>query len=262
MNELSPEVRQKIDEVIHEYPDAWKGQICAFCLIDRKTGKEAEVRYRNPKNGDVCHAGLSSATHCEIVVNAHQKKWQNVNKDFLLWVVKEAPFNHGIINRDNDEQLLNHAAAYDTKIIGQGGTLWQCKAMRHFTEDSYKLKTWSDLREEGLNGLQAFIGADILNSAGGPQYYASHTGLFGYASPKKLRQFYNEISTKKALDGSNASRNDFNRNERVDWGSPQGMKVKKKDGWGGFVEVFQPCSVKDYAEKLREIFEGDPNNVK
>ena len=46
------------------------------------------------------------------------------------------------------------------------------------------------------------------------------------------------------------------------WGDLQGKLVKKPDGWGGYIESREVGGVKEYAATLKEIFEGDPKNVK
>jgi len=262
---ISKEAWDQIQKTVNSYPKEWKHGVCAFQIINRESGK-IENR-RNSPIGDVCHAGLVYTVvndwTAPIVVNAHKDTWQRKNREFLLWVAQEAPFNHGVLNRTNEDELLNHAAVLDLGLIGKGGALWHCKAMRHFTEDEYKLKTWTSLREKGLDGLQAFIGADILNVEGFPYTSCTHVGLFGYCDPTDLRKFYDEIRNEKRIDGSNAAKSKYyDQNKKPNWGSLTCKLEKKPDGWGGFIEIRRPCDATEYAAKLKEIFEGDPKNVK
>src|SRR5690348_5002763 len=223
------------------------------------------AKLRSPSTGSVCHASLvpwgadPKKQKDVIVVNANNDRWQRDHKDFLLWAACESPFSHGVLNRKNKDEILNHATVLDTREIGRGGALWVCKAIRHFKEDTHVPKTWDLLMEHGLTGLQAFIGADILDSTGKPRPGQSHTGLFGYGTPSQLRKIYDEMLGIKEIRNSNAHRGgNFGA---AQWGSLKSRKVRKPDGWGGFTERDVPCDVKEYVAQLKEIFEGDPKNV-
>jgi hypothetical protein len=261
MGKLSPRTEAAVKAAVAAYPERWTHGICAFTMYDPELGDDANVR--NAQTGDVCHAGLTPWGDRKgkdvIVINAHKASWQKKHREYLLWCCKEAPFTHGVLNRDNDDELLNHACVMDTRDIGRGGALWLCKAVRHFTEDAHVINTWEKLREHGLNGLQAFIGADILNEEGTPKPHTTHTGLYGYTDPAGLRKWYDEIRRKKCIREYNVA--ESGQYGAARWGSLKGKKVKKPDGWGGFLEKFVPCEAKEYAAQLKEIFEGDPKNV-
>jgi hypothetical protein len=260
---LTPEVNEIVKKAVEAYPKAWTSrsstQVCAFSMFSKKTGASKG----DHRVGAVCHNAFSyGARNDLIVVNAHLPEWNN--KDFLLWATQESPFAHGVLNRNDADELINHAAVLDADVIGNGGALWVCKAVRHFMEDTWVPDTWSKLREYGLDGLQAFIGADILNKDGGPKG-GTHVGLFSYGPPKKLRANYDEIRNLKSISGGNAYRNGgyniYGDSGVKIWGSLKGKKVKMDDGWGGFIEKYAQCEPKEYAEQLKEIFEGDPSNV-
>lgn len=258
------DVQEQISKAVYEYPDLWKGQVCAFQVIPLK--KDVKVTRRDAASGDVCHAAVNQCPSQDVVVvNAHKSHWQNVNREFLLWATKESPFCHGVVNKDNDDELLNHAAVLDFNLIGKGGTLWVCKAVRHFEEDTFKLDFWNRLREQGLDGFQAFVGADILDPTGGARVGNTHVSLFHYTKPTQLRKWYDEIKNIGKIDTAVASRGGYlyfdNPAECPVWGSLKGKTEKVADGWGGFTEVVRPCDAKEYAMKLKEIFEGDPKNV-
>lgn len=263
MVDALPEATQKaVEEAVASYPAAWRSCVCAFSLIKRATGDNID-RY-GEKNGAVCHAGVGRLTEPTIVVNAHKRRWADKSQDFLLWVARESPFSHGILNRDNDKEILGKASVIDTELVGKGGALWLCKALRHFEEDVWKLDTWTKLREGGLNGLQAFIGSDILSKEGKPAGGNTHVSLYCYSSPKELRKFYDEVLKMGKNTTNNANRGgyDYGANKEINWGSLAGKKERKPDGWGGFTEIDMPCPPEEYIAKLKEIFEGDPKNVR
>lgn len=257
MKELSEAVKKKVEASVRSYPARWTGGVCAFEIF-RKDGRDLDQAWWSSPNNGACHAGITSVDKPCIVVNGHKATWKKENPEFLLWCVRESPFSHGVINRENEDEILNHASVFDTEIIGKGGALWVCKAIRHFREDTWKLKTWNQLREYGLNGFQAFIGADILGPDGKPSG-RTHVGLFGYNSPTKLREVYDEIRGLDKITTNHAARE--GKWDTPLWGSLAGKKEKKADGWGGYIEIDVPCDAKEYAAKLKEIFEGDPKNV-
>lgn len=264
---ISEEAWKTIQERVEGFPGGWRPSSCtpcAFGFVDRRNGAAS-----GPWSGAACHASLAYGIRDVpnpkggmIVVNSLQPSWGIKNPDLLFWLAREAPFSNGILNSDKDYEILNHAVVIDIAQTGQAGALWLCKAFRHFAEDTWKLDTWSLLREEGLTGLQAFIGADILTKEGNPNAHGSHVSLFCYGSPEGLRKDYDEIRSKTYLAGNQAARGFGGYYEGVKyWGGLKHKKRKIPDGWGGFTEVSSPCSVKEYASQLKEIFEGDPKNV-
>jgi hypothetical protein len=261
VKEISPAAQKVIEETVENYPKKWTHGICAYTGVHRETGKDFIGR---GKTGDICHAGLNYVnTKDGICINAHKKEWFDGNPEYIRWMAGESPFSHGFLNGKDIKEFSEHGMVIDMAEVGQGGALWSCKAMRYFVEDTWKPETWLKLREAGLTGLQAFIGASILNAAGDPMSY-SHVNLVSYQSPEKLRKVYDEFSTIKRLDTSTVNRLDGNYGDPIDvknWGSLAGKSVRKPDGWGGFTEVRRPCPPKEYVSLLKEIFEGDPKNV-
>jgi hypothetical protein len=264
MTEISPEAQKKIQEAVNHYPGGWTSGLCAFQLLDRKTGAYLGGR----KDHGECHAPLSyprGGTETSICVSAHKAKWHKEHPEFMVWLAEEAPFSHGVLNGDNRDEYLQHAAVIDVEKIGTAGALWQCKAMRHFTEDTFKLKYWDELRSHGLDGLQAFLGADILDSSGGPGPH-THVCLFSYGPPDQLRKFYDKVKGAKHWKGGQACQDGgwyaYGENRIKVWGNLKHKIVKQSDGWGGFTEVKKPCDSAEYAAKIKEITEGDPKNVK
>lgn len=256
---MKPELKKVVDKLVHGYPAEWTHGVCAYDAYTKETVRNFN---RGSRNGDVCHAGLNYLREPCVVVNAHRPDWFRRNPEFVKWVINESPFSHGILNRENDEEWQNHAAVFDSEIIGKGGVLWTCKALRHFEEDTHKPGIWDKLRNEGLTGLQAFIGADIINADGDAQTNNTHVSLFRYADPVTLRKWYDEFVKIKQIDTTEAYRGGYVAYGGRQWGTLGYTIEKKKDGWGGFIEKKVPSHPKEFAAKLKEIFEGDPKNVK
>lgn len=256
---MDEKLKKIVQDLVDSYPAAWTHSICAY---DAYTKDGAKNFNRGSKNGDVCHAGLNYLQEPSIVVNAHRPDWYKKNPEFAKWVITDCPFSHGVLNRENDREWQNHAAVLDTELIGKGGALWVCKAMRHFVEDTHKPAIWDKLRNEGLDGLQAFIGADIIDMHGNPLLNNTHVSLFRYDTPSNLRKWYDAIRKKDKITSSDANQGGYVYYDGKTWGA-LGFKIeRKKDGWGGFIEKQVPCEAKEFAAKLKEIFEGDPKNVK
>lgn len=263
MDKPSDKALESAHKVVMGYPKNWTGRlVCAYDAVDRETGQPIHVKYgRGNAKGDVCHAGLSYFDKKDaLVINAHRDDWQKKHPEYLKWCITEAPYTHGVLNKDDLDEVLGHGAILDMGEIGQAGVLWVCKAVRHFTEDVYVPETWENLREQGLTGLQAFIGADILDITGVPKCL-THTGLVSYSTPANLRKVYDELRTAKCKEGNQAAQGFGYGGVGKVWGSLAGKTVRKPDGWGGYTEVKKPCGAKEYAAQLKEIFEGDPKNV-
>lgn len=267
MTAIDEKAQKVVDQTVEKYPQAWKYGVCAFGIFDRNKGYHCG----GGTGGDACHNDINDMGGDEIVVNAHKQRWtKEFDPEFVKWIMRESPFSHGVLNRSDDKQILGQCAVIDSELVGVGGTLWLCKATRHLVEDLWKHKNWTKLRECGLNGLQAFIGADILREDGKPNPGGSHCSLFRYNTPAKLREFYDELKT--IGESKSKSKNkqackpgmnfDYRDPMKGSWGSIAGKTVRMADGWGGFTEVLRPGDVKDYAALLKEIFEGDPKNVK
>lgn len=258
---ISEKCQEAINAAVQGYPKRWAYGVCAFQVFNKATGEYVH----GGTTGDACHNDINYMRKGQVAVNAHAARWADMNTDFMLWIARESPFAHGVLNRDNTDEILHHAGVIDHDLVGKGGVLWVCKAFRHLNEDLWKHKTWTQLREQGLNGLQSFIGADILNENGSPNWCGSHCCLFGYHDAAKLREAYDRMRTIDRIDNGQAFTvgGGYERIRRQDpgWGSLKGITVRKADGWGGFIDTVKAGSVKDYAAMLKEIFEGDPKNV-
>jgi hypothetical protein len=258
MSKLAPEVRDAIQAKVDKYPTGWISGFAGYTIFDKTSPKP----FRTENNGG-CHYYVGYSTPGQIVVNAHKPNLHGANKEFTLAVARDMPFSHGVLNRSNEDEILKHASVIDVDLVGPGGALWLCKAFRYNVEDTFRIPTWNKLMAEGLKPFQAFIGASILDFMGNAQYGTTHNSLFGYGPPDELRKSYDEFQ-RGYFAHSQVSRSHYwsYSTPRPHWGDSKSVKVKQSDGWGGFIESTKPGSMKEFAAKLKEIFEGDPSNVK
>lgn len=260
MEAISKDALEKLNKVLDKEPGDWRGSAnipCRFGLFNREGAPNRNM------SGHACHALINNYCNGEqIIINSHGSKFAKY-PEFISWVCRESPFAHGVLNKDEEKRLLNNGMIIDSSLVGKGGALWLCKAARHCVEDVWTIPLWRRLQEYGLDPLQAFIGADILNLGGKPKVSHSHCSLFRYDTPHSIRAFYDEIRNSKKIDTRNVNRpNGWNYFQGKSWGELTSKKEKRSDGWGGFTEVDVPCDPKEYVDKLKEIFEGDPKNVK
>lgn len=257
---MTDEALKKAQELLAEYPDKWRSGVACFNAVNKKTSVEAGKTYCN---GAACHGGLTRIVPGHYVINAHKPNNQGKYPEFTKWVCQTSPFSHGIVNKDNEKEILSQGIIIDGDEVGSAGALWLCKALRYTVEDTFRIPVWSTLREAGLDPLQAFIGCSILDSTGAPQQGRTHCGLFRYDTPNNLYSFYQELLKEKKREGAGASRpDDWNYWTGKNWGNLGYKIVKKSDGWGGFTEVKEPADPTEFVEKLKMIFAGDYKNVK
>lgn len=255
---VDEKIQEAIQREVDAYPERWAHGVSCWVALNKTTGLAPTRAY---SQGAPCHGGVTGYVKNHYIINAHHPQHHGRYPDFTLWVARESPFSHGVLNKDKEDEILNHAAVLDGDLIGGGGILWLCKAFRYTREDPYRIEHWRKLLNEGLNPLQAFIGCSILDQAGNPLGSRTHCSLFRYATPEAIHSFYKELLTPNAKRvGNDASRpDDWNFFNGDVWGAMGTVQVKKPDGWGGFVLVDQPANAKEFAEKLKKICEGDFN---
>lgn len=252
---------ERAKELISLYPEKWRSGIACFTFVEKKTAKEPTQVY---SCGAACHGGLTSRVAGHYVINAHKPNHQGKYPEFTKWVCQASPFSHGVVNKDNEKEILSQGIIIDGDLVGSAGALWLVKALRCTVEDVFRVPVWDKLRAAGLDGLQSFIGCSILDSTGEPQKGKTHCGLFQYDTPDNLYAFYQELLKEKVRNGTDASRppgwpSPFSGKV---WGSLVYKIIKKSDGWGGFTEVKEPADPTEFVEKLKMIFAGDYKNVK
>jgi hypothetical protein len=255
-NEEGEKLPQKVLDAIKSYPAQWTGGICAYAYVSR------DGQHTLYDDNHACHAGLSilSGNHWvkddkylnSYVILACSDKYQGKHPEFVKWVCRESPYAYGVLNADNEDEILNHGVVVDSELVGQRGCLWLGKALRYCREDTWRPGLWETFVANGLDGLAAFIGCSMLTEAGRPSG-GTHNSLFVYRTPKEIHDWYKKFSKPaEKADDSDAAQGRMH-GAAPSWGE-LGFKIEKKsDGWGGFTEKRVPADPKNFCEVLDRI---------
>lgn len=273
LGDLTPEVQTKVKDLVTKFPCRdWTPTVnfpCSYNVLSRKTGDRSQDGFREQAfGGEICHAGIRDLHKAKekLFISSQHPEFQGKYPEFTKWVNRESPFAHGVLNQDNDDEILNKALVIDGALVDKGGMLWLGKVNRYSIESEFTIPLWMQLREKGLDGLQAFIGASILDSEGNPRKQHCHCSVVRYASPKELYDMYLEWKKSRlSLNDSNVRRPESIGYDEgfkgKEWGSVKTKEVSRSDGWGGYIKVRVPADPQEYVEKLQMIFKGDYRNV-
>jgi hypothetical protein len=203
--------------------------------------------YGNPKNKDFlvlnCHP------------NARVRTCDKESADALaLWLARESPYSQYVLNRDDEESLLNGGMILYCSWEGKDGLndpqmLWLCKILRYAVEGSRSVDAWKALYDGGVDPLLAVLIATHHSYFDGASFgYGSvttHVAVFN-------RQYDYEdnvenILNRKTTDSKHTyqlfgSTNKEKVGSKIETFS---TPVMKDDGWGGKVAS---------AEASRELF--------
>lgn len=245
LENVSPAAEKKILAFLESGCVSWKSGNCAYQLFNRETGTtEGYV------DGGGCHYYVENARHEGIVVNAMRPSLGETYRDLLLWIARESPYAYAVLNRDNEEEILNKGMVIDLALCGRGGALWLCKATRACVELKYVGDRFNVLLAEGVPPMWALAGAGIFDSRGTPVRYCQHGGLFCYGSPEALYKYVKELGPKNTTSiVAFKNRNDIGEI----WCTLNGKTERKPDGWGGYIEVAVTSGIGAYAELLKKI---------
>lgn len=252
MPEISEKAQKVLDDLLKTAPDKWERRICAGACVNRKTGELSGYGQGASLVGDICHYWTSGAGDTEIVFNTTKNIESEVQRAFAEWVVQDSPFAHGVLNRDNLDQIYHGGMVIDCSIVGEGGAFWLCKAMRYIYENSYRVDMFGRLIAKGVPPKAAFFVCSSYGTYGGQDKVA--------------------ISQDHVLVQTNITKELFIKAYRVDkvvepvrgretatalgagpltgcqenWLGFGGTRVERTpDGWGGFTEKKVPANEKE-----------------
>lgn len=219
-----------------------------------------------------CHSWVSSAFghygrkntpsgNNFLILNCHTKKRSKhicsaeANEGIIKWIARESVFSEHVVNRDDDESLLNHGIIL---LCGKDGlshneALWICKVLRHAQEGDKALETWLTLYNGGVNPYLAVFIMSLVRTRNGATFgftgTQDHCGVFG--SSYYGRQEYDLKALLDPTPNKKASATDYVLVPKEDSVKTlaKGQKItvqqirslfketKKDDGWGKMVKA-------------------------
>lgn len=186
-----------------------------------------------------CHSKVRSKNVCS--VEAHEA--------IIKWLASDSPFSEYILNRDDEDSLLNGGVIL---LCGPDGLLqwqayWVCKVLRYGVEGAKALDVWHALVKGGVNPLLAIYVASHIRSVKGAHF--GYTGIEGHSTV-----FSGYEMQPSAIGGLIVGNlNDKPSGTSTVFKDPADVKIsinyaagvakvqgfckpyKKSDGWGGFV---------------------------
>lgn len=177
-----------------------------------------------------CHSKVRSKGICS--VEAHEA--------IILWMASdECPFHQFVLNRDDEESLLNGGLIIlcgpDGATLAQ--TMWMCKVLRYGVEASNALDTWLVLKKGGVNPLLALYVASQIRTLKGAEFgytgFETHSTVFsdyGF-NPKGLLTGEAHPQATSTAEVFGATTEAKASTVVKGFCAP----YKKSDGWGGYV---------------------------
>jgi hypothetical protein len=179
----------------------------------------------------------------------------------ILWMARESPFSQYVLNRDDDDSLLNGGAIL---LCGPGGlshteAMWVCKVLRYGNEGGKALEAWLTLYKGGVNPLIALLVGSHTRTAKGATFgYTGqyiHSSVFADSAPDVLALLHTKLNLNANNTGevfhsfetaklSSRSRKDVST---IVQGFCQ--PVLKDDGWGNKV-MGEGVDAPDFIEKV------------
>lgn len=268
---ITQECWDKCMELLEEAPGKWGGQIAAGGYID-KDGREIKGRWDTSPNwrGAVCHGFIQDdemfrgsmvffntqkvTENNQTGSSTHLRKAGNeeANEAFTRWMCEESPWRHLILN-DDWHQLMTGGAIIDTKAGGSANLLTICKLLRTKYEDTWRVPIWFDLVQKGVHPMIALIYSNNTNQNQSAHYHTHNSSLYVPTTPKMMENLF--VDKMPKTRGWTCS-------DVIGGGSSTGLiptkaaepkKIRKPDGWGGYVETTEPGDPNKLIETLKEL---------
>ena len=178
---------------------------------------------------------------------------EEANEAFTRWMCEESPWRHYILN-DDWHQLMNGGAIIDTQACGSANVLTICKLLRTKYEDTWRVPIWLNLVQKGVHPMIALI---YSNNTNYNQSSASHTHNSSLYVPDTKKQMKNLFVDKiPRTDGWHCSAVigvGFQGTGIIPVRAAEPKKVRKPDGWGGYVETTEAGDPSKLVETLKEL---------
>jgi hypothetical protein len=123
-----------------------------------------------------------------LVLSCHSKKHsksvcsEEAMDAIILWMARESPFSEFVLNRDDDDSLLNGGVILlcGPGALTQAQAMWICKVLRYSTEGAKALDTWLALYKGGVNPLLAVLVCSYVRTIKGATF--GFTGVEGHST--------------------------------------------------------------------------------
>jgi len=100
----------------------------------------------------------------------------------ILWMARESPFSRFVLNRDDEDSLLNGGIILlcGPGALTQAQAMWVCKVLRYSVEGGKALDTWLTLYKGGVNPLLAVLVCSYVRTIKGATF--GFTGVEGHST--------------------------------------------------------------------------------
>ena len=232
------------------YCHAWLSDCYFTYQLTGRLGVNEDGAYKDPN-----YTAYETKPNAQnfLIANCHSRELATCSKeacDFLIrWVAHESPFSEFILNKDDDDNLVNGGVVV---LCGPDGlnyteAMWMFKVLRFHTEGSQAADTFMELVKAGVDGMLAIFVANYYRSVNKNKF--NFTGLMGHLTT--IREGDADVLAWVARKTRNDVRESydlfkFSKNEErpKDYKILHQAKIKSfskpvkiDDGWGKAVEV-------------------------
>jgi hypothetical protein len=203
MTDVSPEALQRAKIKLKDLTKTWQTGVCrGVCLYldssEMVVGHGACHSWVNQAYGRISGRGYGyswTPTYPKdakpfLTLSCHSKEISKGKCSpeavdaIILWMARESPFSKFVLNRDDEDSLLNGGVIL---LCGPGGltpaqALWVCKVLRYSTEGAQALDIWLELYKGGVNPLLAVLVCSLVRTVKGATFgftgYEGHSTVF------------------------------------------------------------------------------------
>jgi hypothetical protein len=225
----------------------WKGTVCHGFIQESDMFKDSMVFF-NTQTVDPLGNGKSDS-------GGYLRKDGNAeaNEAFTKWMCEESPWRDYILN-DDWHQVMEGGAIIDTQACGSNNLLTICKLLRTKYEDTFRVPIWYNLVQKGVHPMIALIYSNNTNSNQNAYSHTHNSSLYVPTTPQQMELLFQDKIPKcdKGWDCK----------EVLGGGSSVGLiptkaaapkKIKKPDGWGGYIETTEAGDPSELIETLKKL---------
>lgn len=163
------------------YCHAWLSDCYFTYQLANRWSDKVKDAYRDPN-----YTAYDTKKDAEnfLIANCHSRELATCSKDacdFLIrWVAHESPFSEFILNKDDDDNLVNGGVVV---LCGPDGlnyteAMWMFKVLRFHTEGSQAADTFMELVKAGVDGMLALFVANFYRTVNKNTF--NFTGLMAH----------------------------------------------------------------------------------